>query len=409
MKFTQLYTLYISMSEITANKVLTIRRSDGISQTIARELKSELHVNEMNLGSVWNEIFNVVKNDHPTQSTQYRGGDQDINNKNNYVVDEGQYVLSESAWEKICNAAKKKLGITSQTKTTTPNETSQNTNAPKTSSYQEQIKTVEQYFSDSDFDFASKDDEFKKEVLATYNVIVSVAKQNNQEIDETSIKTRLVNYAKALNFHKAELAAKKGTDVVYENSDCANAKNTNELIDKYKQFGKEYVELYDKNGDKSIDVYELFYKDLSDNLVEQYGYDKTKAEKAAITITQEYKKNGYTILNQPKEDSIPAEIFRDAVNKITIIDTAKGATVNGNISTDEAAAHLITMAQICDNKNSITKSEFTGTELAIRFQDCNIAQIKEELNCSDEFAKKVYNYVSTYKERLDEYMPYFNK
>lgn len=261
-------------------------------------------------------------------------------------------------------------------------------------------------------DISSETKDFQKAVINKYKLICSTSPETPS--DEI-LSLRLKNYVKALKFHKVELAANKGEDVVYENKDCADAKTEEELIDKYQQFGKEYVELYDQDGDGSIDVYEMFYQEIIDHCTEVLGYSPDKAIQTAITILEEYQKKGYSMTNMPTGEDMSeaekdmAQLFSEVVNKISVIDTTAGATTDMKISASEAAAHLISTAQLTDTKNAIKKDEFNGGEMAIAFEGYTQEEIKNELNCDDSFAKRVLGYVNKYAESMKFFMPYFNK
>ena len=274
----------------------------------------------------------------------------------------------------------------------------ENTKTPE-----EKVKTI---LKTAGIDIENESDEFKKDVLSKYNTMVMTAKSSNQELDDDTIKTRLSNYVKALRFHEIEIRANKGEDVAYENKECSSAKTEDEAIKKYKQFGAEYVELYDQNGDKSIDIHELFFLDLID-IYKTRGYSSDKAKQKAIAMTEKYKDN--SILKQPTDDSFESEIFRQAANKISVIDTAKGANADSKISTEEAAAYLISMAQVCDNKNQITKSEFNGSEYGIKYTGCSLDEIQEEENCSKENANKIKDFVKKFNDNLNFFMQFFTK
>lgn len=389
------------------NKVLNIRNGEGISQAIAKELKGELKQDvKLNL-SVWNKIFDIVKEDKEAAvgHCQYQGGDEDIKDSKNYVVQTGNYELTKTAWEKICNLAKNTLGIAPQVEpdkgdeTVVNNEENQEQDA-KTP--EEKVKTI---LETAGLNIENESDEFKKDVLSKYNTMISVAETSNQELDEDTIKTRLTNYVKALRFREIEIrAAVDKDDFAYENEERCGAANEAELIEKYKQFGAEYVELYDQDGDKSIDIHELFFRELIDNY-KIAGMTPYEAKRMAIEKAGEYEK--YSIENQPTDVSGESELFRQAANKISQIDTAEQATTDNKISVNEAGAYLISMAQMCDNKNQIMKSEINGTELGIIYEGYTLDEIKAERGCNDEEAEKTVGFVNRFKNNINFYMPRF--
>ena len=85
----------------------------GISYAIDAKLDAELKTDvKLGLGE-WNSVFAIVKEDNATGKKQYSGQDTDITKGNHFTVQAGQqYQITQSAWAKIVNIAKQKMGIT---------------------------------------------------------------------------------------------------------------------------------------------------------------------------------------------------------------------------------------------------------------------------------------------------------
>lgn len=101
-------TLYQYVRYIRKHKALNIRNGEGISQAIAKELKGELKQDvKLNL-SVWNKIFDIVKEDKEAAvgHCQYQGGDKDIKDSKNYVVQSGNYELTKLLGKKFATLLK---------------------------------------------------------------------------------------------------------------------------------------------------------------------------------------------------------------------------------------------------------------------------------------------------------------
>ena len=105
--------MYMAQDIININ----IKYGEGISQAIDRHLDKEFNQDvKLNL-TEWNSVFSVIKNDKAASEKQYSGGDEDIQNNKNYVVQEGNYQITKNAWQQILDLAKKSLGIVEKPET----------------------------------------------------------------------------------------------------------------------------------------------------------------------------------------------------------------------------------------------------------------------------------------------------
>ena len=199
-------------------------------------------------------------------------------------------------------------------------------------------------------------------------------------IDNEEAIDRLTNYAKAWDFNQFGVKAASGLEVTYKNTECANAKNLDELKSAYKQFGKEYVEFYDQNENDKIDIYELFYQELIEHYIIEDKMTTADAIKKATEIVEEYTKKNYSSINVPAATTKEAKLFACTVNKITTLEGAEGATVDSELSADEAAAYLLAMAQFDDKKNAITDSEHNHAQMSLIDDDESIIQGKIKNN-----------------------------
>ena len=168
------------------------------------------------------------------------------------------------------------------------------------------------------------------------------------------------NYAKAWKFQQFNKQSVLG-EVGEFQSDCSNAKTLDELKQSYKQFGAEYTEFYDNDGNKAVDAYEMFYQELQDHYSTK-GLSSAEAKAKALEVIQEYSQKGYSIANLPDDvDTDEMELFTLVLSKIGVLDANK----DGVLTQDEAASYLLTMAQMNDKKNNITSQEYLVTEMAI--------------------------------------------
>ena len=373
---------------------INIKSGDGLSYAIDRKLDAELKQDvKFNL-SEWNCVFNVIKEDKAIEKKQYTGGDSDIRDNKQYVVQEGNYQITKSAWDKIVDMAKKKLGISTaeqEVKTGEAQDTETVTNEAETKSDEEKLKTIL-----SDAGITVNDADMEK-IKSKYEMILAYNKQNNIETNEETLKERIINYAKGLRFQNFEKTAlDKGGE--YQ-SDCSEAKTFEELQAKYKQFGKEYVETMDQDGNGQIDAHEMFYSELT-TLYEAQGMSYLQAKEKALETVKQFK--DYNAMNLPEEgDSVygteEAEQFTDILVKMGVLDKDK----NMSLSTDEAAAYLMAMAQLDDTKNNITSQENIRSELAIATQDMSVQEIMDTLGFTEEEAKNIISYREKFNNNLD--------
>ena len=372
---------------------INIKSGDGLSYAIDRKLDAELKQDvKFNL-SEWNSVFNVIKNDKATEKKQYTGGDSDIRDNKQFVVQEGNYQITKSAWDKIVDMAKKKLGIPiegQEVKTEETQETQTVTNETEAKSNEEKIKTIL-----SDAGITVNDADMEK-IKSKYEMILTYNKQNNIETNEETLKERIINYAKGLRFQNFEKTV-LNQDGEYE-SDCSKAKTYEELHTKYKQFGKEYVETMDQDGNGQIDTHEMFYSELT-ALYESKGMTYLQAKAKALEVTKQFK--DYNAMNLPEEGeplygTEEAVQFTDILGKMGVLDEDK----NMSLSADEAAAYLMAMAQLDDARNNITAQESERAELAIAMQDYSVQDIMEMLGCSEEEANNIISIRTRFNSKL---------
>ncbi len=211
--------------------------------------------------------------------------------------------------------------------------------------------------------------EDNKELKSALQGKLHIMRAVKKDITEEEITTRLTNYAKGWEFNQFSVKAALDQDVTFENTDCANAKNIPQLISAYEQFGKEYVEFYDKDLDNNINIYEMFYQELLEHYIIKERMDQKEAIKKATEIVERYKNEKYHINNLPKENSNDeANMFILIANKIITLEGAQGAKVDTMISPNEATAFLCTIANFDKDhglKNKITATEYNIANLNI--------------------------------------------
>lgn len=391
---------------------INIKYGEGISQAIDRRLDKEFNQDvKFNLVE-WNSVFNVIKNDTADSTKQYSGGDEDIQNNKNYVVQEGNYQITKNAWQQILDLAKKSLGITdakTEEKVAEDNaaveestgekaqvaEEKTQATEEKAQSTEEKIKTI---LTNSGIDVDNISEEDMAKIKSKYEMICIYNKQNNIETNDEVLQERIVNYTKGLRFQNFEKQVLEKDGLAEYESDCSKAKTVDELRSMYKQFGKEYVETMDQDGNGQIDAHELFLTELTAQY-ERKGMSSLAARKKALGVVDEFK--NYNAMNLPQEgDALygtdDAEKFVSILLNIGVLDKDK----NMSLSSDEAAAYLMAMAQLNDSKNNITRSESTKATMAIATNDMSAQEIIDEFGYSEEFANTIVSFRERFNNNL---------
>ncbi len=331
----------------------------GLSYAIDKQLDSELKT-DVKLGiNEWNSVFNLIKqNQVKTNKSQFTDKDTDIRKGNQFIVQANEnYAITKNVWAQIVDIAKQKMGITTSVKKEVPGSEEDVHDTPKAVDSKEAVKTILQ---NAGINFDEESADFQKDVVSKYNLIKSVAEKSGQEINETTLQTRIENYAKGWKFEQFGKQSVLGKVGEFQ-SDCSNAKTLDELKQSYKQFGAEYTEFYDNDGNKAVDAYEMFYQELQDHYSTK-GLSSAEAKAKALEVIQEYSQKGYSIANLPDNvDTDEMELFTLVLSKIGVLDANK----DGVLGQDEAASYLLTMAQMNDKKNNITSQEYLVTEMAI--------------------------------------------
>ena len=242
-----------------------------------------------------------------------------------------------------------------------------------------------------------------KDVVGKYNTILAVDKANNTTTPTEKIQKRLTNYVKGLKYHNFEAEAQANNNAEFH-SDCAKATSLDEISKAYQQFGKEYVEFLDQDGNGEINVHEMFYQELQDFYSSSKEMKKTEAKKKAIEMLEKFK--AYNMETLPDEnselyDTDEMELFTTVMKKIGLLDADK----NRQISSDEAGAYLMTTAMSSDGKNNIKAAEATQTERGIAADGFNEEDLKE-FGYTQEEAKNILSFNNYFKNNFNTYLEF---
>lgn len=215
------------------------------------------------------------------------------------------------------------------------------------------------------------DKSYQTRFATKYNTMVDIAKQNKQKLSDEIIETRLKNYAKGLDYHTFELCASQEKAQEYKNSRVGNTSIANlkqqyilkgmeetqaeekakeEMLNhiktSYLQFGKEYVETYDIDGNGKVDVNEMFYR----KLIDYYQAQDMKPDEIISKAEEMANKAKAGTLEEGSEEE---NLYYGVVSRIINLDNDN----DDSLSTKEASAYLMSMALLNDDKHSITSEE----------------------------------------------------
>ena len=378
---------------MTQGNLIQLKIDRSLSYTIDKQLDTELGKDIQLNNNQWQSVFNIVKSDKATEKQQYRGKGENINNGKDFRVDQNQvYSFTRNAWNAILEIARG--SIKKEEKTETETETKEMTSPTENKSSEDIVKEML-----SEVDLEGVD---LKDVVGKYNTILAVDKANNTTTPAEKIQKRLTNYVKGLKYHNFEAEAQVNNNAEFH-SDCAKATSLDEISKAYQQFGKEYVEFLDQDGDGKINVHEMFYQELQD-LYSSKGMNKTEAKKKAIEMLEKFK--SYNIDTLPDEnselyDTDEMELFTTVMKKIGLIDADK----NRQISSDEAGAYLMTTAMSSDGKNNIKAAEVTQMERGIAADGFNEEDLKK-LGYKQKEAKNILSFNNYFKNSFNTYLEF---
>ena len=372
--------------------LIQLKIDKSLSYTIDKQLDTELGKDIKLNNNQWQSVFNIVKNDKATQKQQYRGKGENINDGKDFRVDQNQvYSFTQKAWNSILEIARGSIKQEEKTETETKEMTSPTDNKSSEDIVKEMLSEV---------DLEGVD---LKDVVGKYNTILAVDKANNTTTPTEKIQKRLTNYVKGLKYHNFEAGAQANNDAEFH-SDCAKATSLDELSKAYQQFGKEYVEFLDQDGDGEINLHEMFYQELQDFYSSSKEMKKTEAKKKAIEMLEKFK--AYNMETLPDEnselyDTDEMELFTTVMKKIGLLDSDK----NRQISSDEAGAYLMTTAKSLDGKNNIKAAEATQMERGIAADGFNEEDLKE-FGYTQEEIKNILSFNNYFKNNFNTYLEF---
>lgn len=363
-----------------SNNIVLNVGNQGLSYAIDKELDKQLGQDVTLKYNEWTSVFDLIKQDQvENNKSQFGENDTDIKNGKQFVVQQNEnYAINSTVWSKIVDIAKKNLGITTSEQTN-PVTTATGTTTPaannkdNTAAAQEEQKTslinlLKQ--SGVNVDNIDIDD-----VMNKYNAISEYYSANNIEKDARGLNVldRITNYAKGLEYEavqnqmaefdasskignlddykdesgkideaklrEAYTRQKREADIRYVNQeirDAISAGNQEQYIQASRNFGDQYIELYDNAaGDGKISFDEFNAKESKGN-----------------------------------EDVATEDINKKVFDFLDI-------NQDGYLDNDEVTSYLWAMSKITDGKNQRTADDITYQENMI------VAQALSEVVTND--------------------------
>ncbi|MCQ2740089.1 MAG: hypothetical protein MJ237_07670 [bacterium] len=223
------------------------------------------------------------------------------------------------------------------------------------------------------------------DITTKYNAIISFQKNNGNEIDTRNLADRIENYIKGWELHNFEQSTK---DETY-NLEIPADGSANDKAKAYMQRGEEYIEYYDTNGNKSLDIDEKFYQKLVEYYTKHDNCKKSEAISKSIKTIKDFEEIIKIYNENPTSTDLSEKLenLQGYDTEITIFIQALGdfaaldLDANSNLSKDEVAAYILTMSRL-DSKgnNNISVEE---KELMLDYLDTYM-QIDETKPLSDD-------------------------
>ena len=224
-------------------------------------------------------------------------------------------------------------------------------------------------------DFDSQNAEFKSHILNKYDSMMRIYGDNKPSKD--IINKRLINFARGYEFNKFEILAGQGATV--GDFSIKASSQTDDVKQKYLDFGAQYVEFYDKNGDGNADIWEIFYQELLEQYMIEDKMDGTSAQAKAIEIVDKYSALSFEEIDKSTDSSPEMTLLKMVMTKVGVISTSLDENADLEnlkcISIDEAAALGVTYTNFLTNDSSISSSEYIQTSFAIA-EDSEIFKAK---------------------------------
>lgn len=243
----------------------------------------------------------------------------------------------------------------------------------------------------------------KYDVTSKYNTMINIANRMGQPLSPEMAQIRMTNYIKGWAFNQFGINAAQGKEEGDFVSDCSKAKNYGELTESYIQFGKEFVEIYDQDGNGSVDILEMFYEELF-SYYSNTGCSPTEAKTKTLSALREFQEKYQNRMTSPAriasisadEGTETGRLFNDIGNTIFFLHDSNS---DGLISDKEAAVHLLATAQMLDNKNNISGAEYRGANFGMIYSGYSLEDL---MNCgyTREQAEGILAYVEIYQKNV---------
>ena len=349
----------------TSNNIVLNVGNQGLSYAIDKELDRQLGQDVTLKYNEWTSVFDLIKqNQVESNKSQFGENDTDIKNGKQFVVQQNEnYAINSTVWSKIVDIAKKNFGITTTEQTNT-NTTVTSVTTPAANSEDNTVAAQEEQKtslinllkqSGVNVDNIDIDD-----VMNKYNAISEYYSANNIEKDARGLNVldRITNYAKGLEYEAvqnqmAEFDANLKIENLDDYKDEAGKIDEAKLREAYTQMRRDadikYVnqEIRDAISAGSQEQYMQASRDFGNQYIELYD---NAAGDGKISFDEFNAKE-----SKGNEDVATEDINKKVFDFLDI-------NQDGYLDNDEVTSYLWATSKITDGKNKRTADDITYQE-----------------------------------------------
>ncbi len=367
------------MSTVNNNyKVFNIENSStkGLSGAIDKVLDEQFNTDVQLSATTWQSIFDKIKATQVEQNDnqlKFGNNDTDVNNGTHYVVKEGEYRISNDAWNFIQQKAQEWLNTFKQT-----NKPSEEIVKELVSNNEVKMGTEKEAYEyeDTVLNILKKanidtSDIEVNDVIQKYKNIVEYNKANNIEMDEARLAERIENYAKGLKYAKVEAGFDNVVKDAYNQSEfteqeIAQILKTEGQEGLNKRF-KEKTEKTSENYDKNFKNQEITDA-INSGSMTNYKNALYQFAKEQIETYDDLKGDGKISFDEylaKEEEKIGVKLDEEEKARAKKIFEFLDKNQSGYIDKEELAAYMLTMSKITDSNEKKTADDITLKEYMI--------------------------------------------
>lgn len=213
----------------------------------------------------------------------------------------------------------------------------------------------------------------QKDVTLKYNTMIRVASAKGEILDPAIIQARIQNYVKGWSFNQFEQQAiLSNNPQTWEYSvpeEISDEEALKLLKEHYKNLTDGYIEFYNKDGNDSIDIIEMYVQELAEHYLSK-GLSYNQAHLKATEVALKFDKMSFAEIDQSNDTSDEMQLYKLLQVKFGTLEDApkKHMTIEDirTLDAKEIQAYLFTKAQFDGNgSNTITPTESGAIEYDI--------------------------------------------